>query len=343
MFKSSMRIALGLAAACQVWTSLAADPAVPSFAPPGAQPQAALLEFLPEVVARYNDQTITAAELREFLVPQMQVMLSSGRPFPEEMQHRLAHDATSYLVDRQLLLKQCSADGISPDKAEAEAKLDEIEKSIGKERFEQGLAMQKTTRAELTDRFATEMAIQKWVETKIVPTVEVSDAAIKSYYQSNADEFQKPEMVSASHILIKFDDDASDQDKAAARKQAEELLAQLKKGADFAKLAEEHSACPSGKRGGDLGSFGKGQMVPAFEAAAFALKDGELSDVVETRFGYHIIKGGDRTEAETVSLDEARDQIRANLSQEEVGKAMQAFMDKTRTAAKVQILIPTDK
>ncbi|KYK36045.1 MAG: peptidyl-prolyl cis-trans isomerase [Theionarchaea archaeon] len=87
--------------------------------------------------------------------------------------------------------------------------------------------------------------------------------------------------VKASHILVK------------KRSEAEKILEELKKGASFAELAKKHSECPSRKRGGDLGWFGRGKMVPEFEEAAFSLKKGELSDIVKTQFGYHIIKATD--------------------------------------------------
>ena len=95
--------------------------------------------------------------------------------------------------------------------------------------------------------------------------------------------------IRASHILVSTDG----RDKAAARSEIEELRAQIADGADFGEVASAKSDCPSGRRGGDLGFFGKGQMVPEFETAAFGLESGALSDVVETDFGFHLIKRTD--------------------------------------------------
>lgn len=103
-----------------------------------------------------------------------------------------------------------------------------------------------------------------------------------------------PEKVQASHILVSYKGSSRDpkvtRTKEEAKKLAEKLLKEVKAGTEFSKIAKEHSNCPSGKKGGDLGMFGRKQMVPPFEKAAFSLKPGEVSDIVETRFGYHIIK-----------------------------------------------------
>lgn len=108
-------------------------------------------------------------------------------------------------------------------------------------------------------------------------TITVTDAECEAYYNENKEQF-KEEMVRAAHILVEEE------------AQAKELLAAIEGGADFHELASANSKCPSGSRGGDLGDFGRGQMVPEFEQAAFALNIGEVSGIVKTQFGYHLIK-----------------------------------------------------
>lgn len=108
-------------------------------------------------------------------------------------------------------------------------------------------------------------------------TITVTDAECEAYYNENKEQF-KEEMVRAAHILVEEE------------AQAKELLAAIEGGADFHELASANSKCPSGARGGDLGDFGRGQMVPEFEQAAFALNIGEVSEIVKTQFGYHLIK-----------------------------------------------------
>jgi len=146
---------------------------------------------------------------------------------------------------------------------------------------------------------------------------EPSEADIAKYYDEHlVDQFTEPEQVHARHILIR-PASTTDDAKAAARKQAEDLLAKVKAGGDFAALAKEHSQDPgSASKGGDLETFPRGQMVPEFDQAAFALQAGQVSDVVETPFGFHIIKVEEHHEAGTKPLDAVRPQIADTLRKE---------------------------
>jgi len=136
--------------------------------------------------------------------------------------------------------------------------------------------------------------------------------------------------------LIMTQEDDSDAVKAEKRKKAEELLVQLRQGADFEQLAREHSDCPSSAQGGDLGAFGRGAMVPRFEEAAFALEPGEISGIVETRFGYHIIKLAEKTDTRTVPYDEARSDISRYLSTQKMQQGMSNFIEGLRNEAEIE-------
>lgn len=156
----------------------------------------------------------------------------------------------------------------------------------------------------------------------VAAQISVSDADIKSYYDQNAKRYVEEEQRRASHILIKADKSASAADKSAAKEKAEKLLVQLRKNpADFAKLAKENSQDPgSAERGGDLDFFGKGMMVPPFEEAVFKLKQGEISDVVQSDFGYHIIQLTGVKPAAGKGLDEVKGQIAAEIKKQLAAK-----------------------
>ena len=140
---------------------------------------------------------------------------------------------------------------------------------------------------------------------------DVPESAVGDYYELHKnDKFTEPEQVRARHILVKVANDAAEPVKAAARKKAEDLLAKVRAGGDFAALARKNSDDPgSAAQGGDLGLFGRGTMTPAFESAAFALEPGKVSDVVETPFGFHVIKVEEHRPGGAKSLDAARDEI----------------------------------
>lgn len=152
-----------------------------------------------------------------------------------------------------------------------------------------------------------------------------SDADVQAAYEANLDQYKRPEEVQARHILFRVDPTASDEEKAKARASAEAVLARAKAGEDFAALATAHSQDSTATNGGDLGSFGRGVMTPAFEAAAFALEAGGLSEIVETPFGLHLIKVEGRTPERTQPLDEVRAAIVASLqTQQARNKALDA-------------------
>lgn len=162
------------------------------------------------------------------------------------------------------------------------------------------------------------------------------DDEVQEYYDTHLAQFQKQDEVHARHILFSVNAEASEADKAAARKKAEEVLAKAKGGADFAALARESSQdTATAPSGGDLGTFGRGMMTPAFEAAAFALEPGQISDVVETPFGFHIIKVEEKHAARTQPLDEVKPAIVNELRNkqarqvalDEVEKAHDAVLD----------------
>jgi len=139
--------------------------------------------------------------------------------------------------------------------------------------------------------------------------VRITEKEIQSFYEYNHAAYSRPSQVKARHILFELGPDASKETEEKVRKAAEEVLAKVRKGEEFAKLAAAHSSCPSKSKGGDLGYLAKGQMTPAFEEVAFKLKKGEISDLVRTPFGYHIIQVEDIKEARTQSLEEVRDEI----------------------------------
>lgn len=166
-------------------------------------------------------------------------------------------------------------------------------------------------------------------DKKQVPDQALVEAQVKAAYAANKEQYKAPEQVHVAHILIANEDDAS------AKSQAEELLQQVKGGADFAKLASEKSSDPGSRaKGGDLGLVARGRMVPEFEEAAFALKKpGDVSPVVKSKFGYHIIKLIEHKPARIMSLEEVGPQLQAQYKKHAQQRARQDLQDKLLTAS----------
>jgi peptidyl-prolyl cis-trans isomerase C len=175
----------------------------------------------------------------------------------------------------------------------------------------------RTTKHDKKDDVAAAMKVaadrvlaESWLGEKVAG--EVNDAAIENAYQKFVADSASREQVTASHILVETEDDAK------------AVIAALEKGEDFAELAKTKSTGPSGPNGGSLGTFGRGQMVPAFENAAFALGDGSFSKApVQTQFGWHVIKVDKKAIAPAPTLDAMRDQLVQNLSTQALGRVLE--------------------
>ncbi|HRZ67821.1 MAG TPA: peptidylprolyl isomerase, partial [Candidatus Omnitrophota bacterium] len=146
-----------------------------------------------------------------------------------------------------------------------------------------------------------EIIIKEFLRREIEDKVVVSDEDAKKYYEANKDKFKESEKIKVSHILVETEADAND------------ILAKLNGGADFAALAKEKSTCPSKEKGGELGLISKGQTVPEFENAAFALQAGQVSGVVKSQFGYHIIKVTEKEPEKLLSFNDVKDQLKQML------------------------------
>ncbi len=172
---------------------------------------------------------------------------------------------------------------------------------------------------------------QELIRRQIIGKTEINDAEARKYYQENKAQFSQPERIKARHILIAVEDPASADSKKAAREKAEKILARVRAGEDFAELAKKYSDDPgSREKGGDLGFFSRGQMIEPFEKAAFSLKVGEISGLVESPFGYHIIKLEERQPAQTTPYEKVKEQVREKALEAKRESVLEAYLQQLR-------------
>jgi len=208
------------------------------------------------------------------------------------------------------------------------------------EAFQQALAAQGFSLAQLQRQLRASMLVAKLVDKEINPKISVQDADVDTFYQQNLERFKQSETVHASHIMIGLPPNADATAKQQARAKAQAVLKQVRGGADFAKLAAEQSNdTGSAGRGGDLGFFPKGQMEPAFDAAAFAVKAGEVSGLVETSFGFHIIKVHEHRPPRTQPLTEVGGQIKEFLTGRQRDGKLIEFVEQAKAKRKVEMLV----
>lgn len=178
----------------------------------------------------------------------------------------------------------------------------------------------------------------QYLTKEIVDKIKVTEDDMKLYYKTRQDELKTPETVRARHILIMADKSASEDVKKKAREKAESILKKASAGEDFAKLASESSDdSKSRAKGGDLGFFSKGRMVPEFEKAAFALKPGEVSGIVETQFGFHIIKVEEKKESVLEPYDKIKDKVREKVFNDFKKARVDEFVNKAMKDAGVEL------
>jgi len=257
-----------------------------------------------------------------------------------DQQKELDKQALTQLVSAELLYQAAQKLEIKDLEKQVDDKMAQGKARFSKaEDFTKSMKEMDMDEKDLRDYTRRDLIITNFIEKTIVPTVKVSEEDARKFYDQNPDKFTRPEAVKASHILLGVDEKATAEEKKAAREKAEKLRKELAGGADFAALAKGNSTCPSSQQGGDLGYFGKGQMVPAFEKAAYALKPGEISDVVETRFGYHIIKLTEKKAAEKVEFKEARPRIDEYLKNQKIGAAVNDYLTEARKTAKIELLL----
>ena len=215
--------------------------------------------------------------------------------------------------------------------------------------FKQGLGTKEEFKAILKDRGISEKDLKKdvekgiyiktFVESQIYTGISVTDQEKRDEYEKRKDQLNIPDSVRASHILIKVEPGASDEVKKAAMEKIEELRKQAISGGDFAVLARDNSEDGSASRGGDLGYFKKGMMVKPFEDTAFALEKGQISKVVETQFGYHIMKLTDKKSARTLTFEEVEGDVQNFLLNTRRQAALSKFVEELKSKARIEILI----
>jgi peptidyl-prolyl cis-trans isomerase C len=242
------------------------------------------------------------------------------------------------LIDAELLYQAGQKLGVKDLDKQTDELFAQKKKQFGSPaEYEKALKETNLTEKDLKLLIRKDIVINNLLGKEVADKVKVSDDEAKKFYDDNKDKFKTEESVRASHILIGVGEKASAEDKKKAKEKAEAIRKRLLAGEDFAAVAKKESTCPSAPQGGDLGFFSKGQMVPEFEKAAFALKPGEISDVVETKFGYHIIKVQEKKPAGTVSFDEAKKNIEQYLKGQKVQKGVNEYLEKLRKDAKIEI------
>jgi parvulin-like peptidyl-prolyl isomerase len=292
-------------------------------------------------VATVNGEKIPA---EEFNIEMMRIA-NSGQ-FPKQVLPQFADRIVESVVDKHLIKEQIEASDIEVSDDEISNRIDRLREeyaamsaaSGGGEdaTLEKMLEQMNITKAEFEDSVAESIKMERLLEKRGMEMPGEKEA--KAFYEENKSKFERPAQVRARHILIKVPADAPD-------KKWEEAFTKIQKirktavadGTDFSELAKEKSEGPSSTRGGDLGYFGKGQMVPEFENTVFSMEKDQVSEPIKTQFGWHIIKLVDKREAGPVPFEKVEDRLSAQLKNQAIQSSMQDLVTELRDDADIEL------
>ena len=298
----------------------------------------------PGDAVRINGETISYQRFQGFYVEyrDSKGVAIGARGDQLDLLKRLRREAMDLLIEQVLVAQQAEKAGVRADAAAVDEALSGLREAFDSdEAFEMKLKEDGFTPDSLRKHLGRMMAAQQYLDGIREKSAEVTEKDLKRYYEDNTERLTLPEQVRVRHILITWKPLGKQDDRAFIRESMQPILKRARAGEDFAALAREFSDDFATKQmGGDTGFFHRGQMAPAFEEVAFALEPGEISDIVETSFGVHIIKLEQRQEEELLAYDDIHDQLRDHVRQEKAEAAVRAEIDRLQAAADIEILVP---
>ena len=258
---------------------------------------------------------------------------------------QLRKEAMDLMIEQELVCQAAYEKGIEAAPGEIDAAIAEVSEPFDDPaEFERRLRTEGFSQESYREHIGRMIAAKKYLDEIRLGTGEVGDEELEKYYRDNEYRLTFPEQVRVRHILVTWKPMGTTDDKGAIRKQMAPILERARAGEDFAALAREFSDDYATKQyGGDTGLFQRGQMVPAFEDVAFALKPGEISDPVETVFGVHILKLEEHRKPQLVPLEEIREELRNHIREEKMEAAVKREIERLHEAGEVEILIALER
>jgi peptidyl-prolyl cis-trans isomerase C len=323
-------------------TSNAAAASAPAAQPP-AQPAAAaapdpakpMPAQLPDVLARVNGEPVKKTDFDRLI---LNIELSNG-PIPPARRDQVLRTMLDQLITYTAMSQQAKTENIVVSEAEIDERIKQMQRGTSDVEFQRALEARQMTSEQLRSDARVQLTIERLLEAHVGAAAVTTDAEARAFYDKNPDKFKQDDKVRASHILLKVDPKAPETTRQQTRGRIDALLKRARSGEDFAVLAAKHSQDGTARQGGDLGYFARPEMVPAFSQAAFALKPGEISDIVATEYGFHIIKVTDRKPAATVPYEQASEQIVEFLTRQKKQERAGQFVDEVKKRARIEVLV----
>lgn len=292
----------------------------------------------PRPLVVVNDAAITTTDLAQERRQLQAEMEMRNRPLSDRQVALLNDQLLDNLIKRELLYQKAQQKKMQVRSQWVDRALGELKAQLGSSKaFQNYLLNTGLDEPRLKESIRKGLIVRRLLRREVIRRIRVSEAEMQAFYRRHPEYFRRGEQIRARHILIAFDNktDGTKRDDALLRIQA--IQSKLRQGSKFAALALEYSDCPSKSRGGDLGYFERSQMVRTFAEAAFGMQPGEISDIVETRFGYHLIQILDRRPPSQIAYKNVRTKIERTLRRNKEKAAAKTYLTRlTRQAAIVR-------
>ena len=293
------------------------------------------------IAAIVNDDIITITEVRETMLPETEQLSRqySGFTLDEQVKASFKRTLTS-LVDVQLQLARGRHLNLRVSEEDVNQQIETLKKqnNVSNEQFLQLLKTRGLTLEAYKKQVAESLLITKVVNAEVRSRLTVLDTELQEAYRAKQQQYQVAGGQTVSHILFLFPPYSTEQDEQRLRAKAEAVLQQLRNGGEFTALARQYSDGPSAETGGLLGTFRPGELLPGFEEAAATLKPGEISDVVRTRIGLHIIRLEARQAAGMRPFEEVQEEIKSDILRDKTERKYQEWLESLRQQAYIKIL-----
>jgi peptidyl-prolyl cis-trans isomerase C len=291
---------------------------------------------LPDILARVNGEAVHKSDFDRLV---RNIELGNG-PIPAARRDEILRQVLDQLITYTVMTQEAKAQNVTVSDAELDDRLKQMRAKFPKdEDFKKALAARNTSLDQLRTDARVDLTIGKMMDAQMSGAPAVSETEAREFYDKNPDKFKQGETVRASHILLRVDGNTPDAVRKQARARIDAILKRARSGEDFAALAREHSQDGSAREGGDLGYFERERMVPAFSQAAFSLKPGEISDVVTTSFGYHIIKVAEKKPAATIPYEQIGSRIVDFLTTQKKQERAGQFIEAAKKRARIEVLV----
>ena len=296
---------------------------------------------LDKIVARVNGDIILMSDLKGRSMQFLAEMKRRNQPVDEDNIHKIEKEILNEMIEERLMLQFANNNNIKISDEDIKIAIEDVKKqnNFTDEMLEKALKNDKVTINDYRERLKEQMIISKVINYEVKSNIHIEENEIKKYYEEHRDEFKTPEEVRVRHMVFMYSEEERDSSKEEViRKKAADILNKIREGEDFAKLASIYSEDLSAKSGGDLGYFSRGKMIKDFEDAAFILKKGEVSDVIRTPYGFHIIKCDDKKEAGFRPAEEVSGEIEKSIFLEKMKSLKNIWMKKMKEKAFIDVL-----